>query len=157
MRATNEVTNDQSIIDSRDVMARIEYLNDERTDLIDSLSEAQNAVDELDEDDECNYEVHSARDDADDELKRWDEENGEEFSSLRKLAEQGESLNDWVHGVTLIREDYFTDYSQELISGIGDLPKDIPSYLVIDWDATAENLKVDYTDLDFDGVTYFAR
>lgn len=57
----------------------------------------------------------------------------------------------------LIRESYFTEAMRELVSDIGDLPKDVPGYLVIDWEATAENLKVDYTAVDFDGVTYYVR
>jgi hypothetical protein len=40
---------------------------------------------------------------------------------------------------------------------IGDMPKEIPSYIVIDWDATAENIQADYTSVDFDGVTYWIR
>jgi hypothetical protein len=43
------------------------------------------------------------------------------------------------------------------LEDVGDLPRGIPSYIVIDWAATADNLKVDYTEVDFDGVTYLVR
>jgi hypothetical protein len=33
----------------------------------------------------------------------------------------------------------------------------LPDWIVIDWDATADNLKVDYTEVEFDGVTYLVR
>lgn len=80
-----------------------------------------------------------------------------EYTALKDLADQGEGYGDWRHGETLIHEDYFVDYCQEMLIDCGSLPKDIPDYLVIDWDATADNLKVDYTEVDFDGETYFMR
>lgn len=46
---------------------------------------------------------------------------------------------------------------QELLEDIGDIPRDMPHYLVIDWEATARNIAVDYTQVDFDGVTYYIR
>jgi hypothetical protein len=63
---------------------------------------------------------------------------------------------DW-YPVTLIRDSYFTEAMRELVSDIGDLPKDIPSYLAIDWEATADNLRADYSSVEFDGVTYWYR
>jgi hypothetical protein len=59
--------------------------------------------------------------------------------------------------ITLISEDYFTEYAKELVQDIGDLPRDIPSYLEIDWDATAENIKVDYSIVEIAGDTYYYR
>jgi hypothetical protein len=49
------------------------------------------------------------------------------------------------------------DYCQELLEDIGDIPKGLPGYIVIDWEATAENLKADYSTVDFDGQTYYYR
>ena len=54
---------------------------------------------------------------------------------------------DW-YPVTLIRDHYFTDYCRELVQDIGDLPKDIPAYIAIDWDATADNLRVNYSSVE---------
>lgn len=82
----------------------------------------------------------------------------DELTALKALAEEAAQYSeDWVHGSTLIRETYFTDYCEQMVDDVGDLPRDIPSYLVIDWNATAENLKVDYTEVDFDGVGYLIR
>jgi len=63
---------------------------------------------------------------------------------------------DW-YPVTLIRDSYFATAMQELCEDIGALPKDLPCYIVIDWEATARNLRVDYTSVEFDGVTYWYR
>ena len=43
------------------------------------------------------------------------------------------------------------------MSDIGDLPKNIPRYIEIDWDKTADNLKQDYTSVTFDGADYYVR
>lgn len=124
-----DVSNAADVIDSRDVIARIEELRAEREELADDP----------------------------DALAEWEEGDGEEFKALLKLADEGETLSDWEYGEALIRESYFAEYCRQLVSDIGDLPKDIPGYLVIDWDATADNLRADYTSLDYDGVTYLAR
>lgn len=63
---------------------------------------------------------------------------------------------DW-YPVTLIADGYFTEYAQELVSDIGDLPRDIPTYIEIDWEATARNIRMDYTSVEVDGFTYYYR
>lgn len=57
----------------------------------------------------------------------------------------------------LIRESNFVDAMKELCDDIGDIPKELPSYVVIDWEATAKNLRVDYSEQDIDGVTFLYR
>jgi hypothetical protein len=42
-----------------------------------------------------------------------------------------------------------------LLEDIGDLPKNLPSYLTITVDYDA--LQMDYTSVEFDGVTYWYR
>lgn len=59
-------------------------------------------------------------------------------------------------GVQLIAEQDFPEYIQELLEEVGDVPK-LPSYVQVDWDATAENLRVDYTEVEFEGTTYLFR
>lgn len=78
------------------------------------------------------------------------------LETLQEVAPQGYS-HDWTHGVTLIRDSYFTDYAQDLLVFGLDIFKDMPSYIVVDWDATARNIRYDYTAVDFDGVTYWVR
>lgn len=81
----------------------------------------------------------------------------DEYKVLTALAEEAADSEDWPHGATLIRETYFVDYCKELLADIGDLPKDLPHYIEIDWDTTADNLRADYTEVDFDGVAYLIR
>ena len=85
-------------------------------------------------------------------------EDGQELNALQALAaEAADYADDWQHGATLISLDYWPTYARELVGDSGDLPRNIPDYIVIDWEATAGNLAVDCTEVDFDGATYLVR
>jgi len=126
------------VIDSRDVIARIEELEGER----DAANEADPTVGE-------------------DGFTAWERDNTEdadELKALKALADEAEGYApDWRYGATLIRESDFVTYCQELVEDIGDMPKGMADYLVIDWEGTARNIRVDYTEVDFDGVPYLVR
>ena len=136
----DEITNSQDVIDSRDVIARIEHLESERQDVLD---------------------------DADDGLAgqakivAWDEtDEGQELAALKALADEAEGYApDWRHGAPLIRHSYFTDYCRELVEDCDGLPKGLPAYIAdnINWDGVADDLRVDYTEVSFAGVEYWVR
>ena len=63
---------------------------------------------------------------------------------------------DW-YPVTLIRGTHFADYTQEMLQDCGTIPRDLPHWVHIDWEATAREVKVDYSEVEIDGVTYFYR
>ena len=87
-----------------------------------------------------------------------DEFDTDELEGLRKLASEGEGVADWTYGVALINDSYFEDYAREFAEDIGAVNPDAgwpASY--IDWEAAADALRMDYTSIDFDGVTYWAR
>ena len=138
-------TNDDDIIDSRDVIARIE-------DLEDALRDLEDAADDAADDSARAAEILA-------EIDAWKAgEDGQELNALQALAaEAADYADDWQHGATLISLEYWPTYAQELVEDIGDLPRNIPSYIVIDWEATAGNLQADYTEVDFDGATYLVR
>lgn len=135
--AYRELSNRNDVIDSRDVIERIEELEDERQEIVDATYET---------------EEERKRD-----LLAWEEDNHSELFALKHLEDECSGVPDWSYGETLIRYSYFKEYVQELCEDIGDIPRDIPSYIEIDWEKTADNLKVDYTTVDFDGVEYFVR
>lgn len=121
-----DISNSDDVIDSRDVIARIEELHDIATDETLDQNERTHANNEL--------------------------------GVLQAFADAAEGYaEDWQYGATLIRDSYFTDYAQELCEDIGDVPKDLPHYIEIDWTATARNIQADYTSVEFDGVTYWVR
>jgi DNA repair exonuclease SbcCD ATPase subunit len=168
----SSISNSDDTIDSRDVIERIEELEAEREALAETLEETRSAHEEAEAaqaavnegDEEADHDLASKLDDlttkleqAQHELTEWDDENGDELKSLKALQEEAEGYCDWTNGAQLIRDSHFTEAMQELCEDIGDLPKDIPGYLVIDWDATASNLRADYTSVEFGGVTYWVR
>ena len=65
----------------------------------------------------------------------------------------GDSFED---GVQLIAEEDFPTYIQELLEDCGDVPK-LPWYVEVNWEATANHLRVDYTEVEFEGTTYLFR
>lgn len=90
-------------------------------------------------------------------------EEHEEFLILLSFLEEVKGYGgdeqwrgDW-YPLGFIHEDYFVEAMEELVKDIGDLPKEIPSYIAIDWNATAENLRVDYSSVDIDGETFWYR
>jgi antirestriction protein len=57
-----------------------------------------------------------------------------------------------------VRDSYFKDYAVELAEDIGAIDPDAtwPTNR-IDWDAAADDLKIDYTTVEYDGTTYWYR
>lgn len=152
-----DISNDDNTLDSRDIISAIEDLESEREDLAIALDEAQENLN-TNEDETKVEELSDAINDAQAALAEWDEDNAEELKILKAFAEEAEnSCEDWHYGATLIRESYFQQYAQELVHDSGDLPTDLPSYIVIDWDATTDNLRQDYSEVEWDGVSYLCR
>lgn len=63
---------------------------------------------------------------------------------------------DW-YPSQLIRDIYFENHTIEMLHDCGTIPKDFPTWVEIDWDATARNVQMDYTATEIDGVTYWYR
>lgn len=80
-------------------------------------------------------------------------------------AEDADSVADALEAVgdnmsvALIGENSFTDYCEEFVTDCGYLTSDTPSFLSnnINWDGVAEDLKVDYTEITFDGSDWLIR
>ena len=169
MKGANEISNTDNVLDSRDIIARIEYLESERESLTDAVDTVQETLDDLDASDfEEVSEFEEAEQTTKDELataqanvKDWDEsDEGQELAKLKTFAEEVESSSsDWTYGATLIHEDYFEDHARELAKDLGDYnsKNERWPYTCIDWEKAAEELQQDYTSVDFDGETYWVR
>ena len=156
---TNAISNTDNTIDSRDVIARIEELEAEESELQQEIDEKEDQYtpEELTKNPAPVIVAKEA-------LKEWREsEEGQELIALKVLAAQGEDYApdweyyapDWKYGAQLIHEDYFETAMDEMLEDCGDIPRDLPSYLTITVDYDA--LKQDYTAIDFDGQTYYVR
>ena len=144
-------------LDTRDLDERLNELKALRDAVADAkveLAEAQ-AASLADPDDET---LTTAEEEAQAAFDAADAEFGtDEQKELAELEELESEVSEWSDGNTLIPESEFTDYCRELLDDIGTLPKDLPSYVVIDWDATADNIRADYSTVDFQGETYLYR
>jgi hypothetical protein len=89
----------------------------------------------------------------------------EELQALKALADEAEGSPDWSYGETLIRESHFEDYAQELAEDTCPFPSNSSEakllnswpYRCIDWSQAARELRMDYFEVTFDGVTYLIR
>lgn len=84
----------------------------------------------------------------------------EELKQLRELKDQiGESRGKISEdGGPFIREDCFEDYARELAEEIGAIPDDASwPCTCIDWEQAADELKMDYTSVEWGGDTYYYR
>ena len=143
------------VVDSRDVDERIEELEQERDDLVDIRDEASEALEDAEPEDHAQAEADL--EEAVEALTEWDNSSeGSELNDLKAFRDEV-SNSEWTYGLTLISEDYWVEYAEELCKDIGAIPADVPSYIEIDWEATAENLKVDYSQADINGNTYYYR
>ena len=150
------IDNPQDIMDCRDVIKRQEELQDERDDL-------QSAVDKASVEISTSIEAHNATEDQEEtlanaqcELEDWDSENSGELKALSALEDLP---GDARHGEAMIRDSYFEKYAEVLADDLGmyDPHKLRWPLTCIDWEKAAEELKQDYTSVDFDGVEYWVR
>lgn len=131
---TYELNNTDDIIDVRDMIARVEELEDER-DAFDTES--------------GNFE---------------DSDEGAELAKLEEVLADLQGMGgdeqwrgDW-YPVTLIRDDYFEQYARDLADDIGAINRDAKwPNTHIDWEAAARDLQQDYSSVEWDGVTYWYR
>lgn len=172
-RIGQEITNSADILDSRDIIRRIEELESDRAPYVDAIDEAEEAITEAEEalrqaDEGVNTselqeavcKAVEAREKALDALDEFDDTaEGEELVMLNAVAEEGENYADyWNHGVALIRDSYFRTYAEELAEDIGAIPANAAwPCTCIDWAKAARELQQDYTEVDFDGVSYWVR
>jgi hypothetical protein len=147
-----DISNTADILDSRDIISRIEELESELSDAYDAhmIERAEEQREPITFEQWLTFNA--------DRLDFALQSEAIELQVLRAVASQGEGYGDWEHGETLIRESYFETYARELADDIGAVKDDAgwPGRH-IDWEAAAKELKADYTEVDFDGVTYLMR
>ena len=138
------ISNQDDMIDSRDIIERIEELEAMR----------QSWIDERDLNGILNHDMSPET-----EWHNNHGEEGDELNALLELAKVGEDyLPDWAYGIGLIRDSYFNEYAMDLAEELGCLA-DVRHWpaTCIDWDQAARDLQMDYSSVKFDGVTYWGR
>lgn len=141
MSTTTDVSNADDIIDSRQVIERIEELEARFVCDCDPVGEVHA--------DDCNCMADPL--DADEER---------ELDVLRALAVEGEGFSDWSYGETMVRDSYWEEYAQEVANDLGYMDAENAGswpFNCINWERAARELQMDYSSIDFDGVTYWIR
>lgn len=163
----NEPTPTDDIIDSRDLLT---LLNEKETDaeimfdewldeLVDAERESRLERDQpFTEEDEKKFREEQTP--FDEWVKCSGDSDIEDYRELKAFCEEvdcmsGESLRD---GITLIADSYFETYAEELADSICDM-KDSSRWPFnhIDWYAASEDLKSDYSCLEWDGHEFWMR
>lgn len=78
-------------------------------------------------------------------------DEGQEWRILTDLVEEVGDAD------YLVAEDHWAAYVREMLEDCGDIPRNMPWYIEIDWGATADNIKGDYGTVEFDGGTWHYR
>ena len=164
-----------SSLDSRDIQKEIdnieglkndyesdlELLNDELNDLQNDLYNIENEDDYADKQNDIDNKLEHIAEkekeiqDCEIEYNRY----VEEIEELEALKEEIENNSDegFEYGIQLIHENYIDDYLDELLEDCGYIPKDLPSWIEIDWQATYDNMKEDYNEIELNGNTFYVR
>jgi hypothetical protein len=133
-----EISNNDKIISISDITARVDELREER-DTYDAEMPLRPVI--------------------------WAQENpddAEELANLEKLLEAIEGHGsgwEWEgkrYPDLLIAEYHFEEFAEDTAHDMGAVSRDA-SWIVIDWTATANGLKQDYREVDFDGSAYWHR
>ena len=137
-----------NVIDSRDVIARLADLESNR--------DSAKYEDPPDSTETETADFWTAQDGTKF-TSDWDEEQEDEYQALKALDSEA-SYGDWQHGESLIRDDYFEEYARQLADDLGMLKSDNQwPYTCIDWEQAADELKQDYSCVEFAGFTYWIR
>lgn len=148
-----EISNGDDVIDLRDVIERYEHLERE---LNDAHTGVGGSVSEL----SFNEYLEQA---ADDDTHMLQEAAIEALSLINLLAEcEGNGGDEEWRGawypITLVRDSYFEDFARQEAEDLGLIKSDASwPYTCIDWERAARDLQMDYTLIDFDGVSYWVR
>jgi len=141
-----EINNSEELLDVRDIIDRVEQLSDERAEYIENDKSAG---------------ITRPND-----AEGWetdDPQDAEELDTLESLLSElcgygGDHQweGDW-YPVTLIRDSYFEDAMDDLLEDCGYLKPygERPSFIKISIDYDA--LQMDYSSVEYDGVTYWYR
>jgi len=155
---SNDIQFGDDIIDSRDVIARIDDLESDIEDFEEEIEQIDEALQSIDdgvydkgaEPDRTMLEHEREQaelqlEEAQDELAIW-----REFEDAEPT--------DWLYGEAFIRDEHFPDYARQLAEDIvADLRTAEWPFNCIDWTKAAEELQQDYTEVDVKSEIYWVR
>ena len=166
---SSTIDNGDKVLDSRDIIRRIEELEGEKELVSDQEESARELYEETlrerindGTDNEESADCDRLKEELEHAVERseaWDHsDEAGELKALKLVADQCEGYGDWEHGEPLIHDRHFEAYAQEFAEDCG-MVKDQDTWpnRCIDWTQAAEELKQDYMEVDFDGQAYWMR
>ena len=137
-----------NILDTRNLAERREALKQE---ILDSFLENFPHYEEMTESfEDIRFE--------EEEIESWKEDFEDELKEIEEIDDvENELGSEFEYGVALVDVDDWEEYVEELLEDTGYIPKDFPSWIEIDWEATANNVKIDYTEVTYQGNSYLGR
>jgi len=132
-------------LNGSDLLDELDELRDEYTDLKETLGYATIDVAE----DPDNEEYREIEKDAREALNTWD--------SLDRM-QMLKDIECYITRYSLLIDDlYINEYVEESCLSSGEVPDELPWYIKdsIDWKQVASYVSMDYTEIEFDGTTYY--
>jgi hypothetical protein len=151
-------------------MEELEALRDFVASTLETLEEARAAAREAqadgqaDSDNEAQAEANEALDNAKDAYDAAEKDFGadeqKELAELENLRDEVGSSRGKIseYGGPFVDESDFEDYAQELAEDLGAIPRNVAwPCSCIDWTHAAKELRADYSEVEWQGVTYLYR
>lgn len=151
----------RDVFDTRDLIEYKEHLESEILSEYQSWAENHNeGKDEEQEELEIPYDFEDIEFIDEEAFTSTCNELIEEYESIKEFCDELENYcSDFTYGESVIHEDYFEEYVEEFCRDVGFLPNDIPAFLEnnINWEGVADDLKIDYAEVEYRGETYYIR
>ncbi len=128
-------------IDTRDLNVRLEELEAIKQRVGECFIEME----------ECDGDVSDLQEEFD---SLTDEFDAEEYDVLNGMRDE---IPEWEDGNTLIADCDFVEYVIEMLNDCGYISDDFPSFIDINWESTADNVKIDYSYVEYEGIEYWFR
>ena len=137
-----------NILDTRDLSKRREELKEE---ILDSFLENFPHYQEMTESfEDIRFE--------EEEIQSWKEDFEDELKEIEEIDTiENELGSEFDYGVALVDVDDWEEFVEQDLKDLGYIPKDFPSWIEIDWEATANNVRQDYTEVEYQGNSYLGR
>ena len=119
------VSSRDDVIDPSDLQKAVDTLQEEKDALQTAVDDAQKQVSFATLNEEETEEAEEALAHAKGDLQEWEQEEGQQMKEMEAIvSEVGEEQ--------MVNDSFFVEYCEELVTDIGDMPKKIPGYIVID-------------------------
>lgn len=147
-----------SYIDSRDIVKEYDDMVIEREGYLEDVVMAEEILNDVDpEDEDATADAEMWLESARTNLEIWEQDNLDRFSMLESVIETGRSYNTgFDNGVTLIPLDKTEEYAKRTACDTCDMYRKLTWPLnCIDWTSAVDELFEDWTEIEFDGDTYY--